>query len=89
MRNNYKKQDLAKTVHISIAKAFSEIAIEAAKIDHLPVAFSGGVAYNKIFSDVIKKEVESSNLKYLKHRLVPCGDGGVSFGQSLFAYKNI
>jgi len=89
LRNKERKIDLAKTVHVSLAKAFSSIAIEAAKKDHLPVGFSGGVAYNKIFSDVIKKSVESGGLKYVQHKLIPCGDGGVSFGQSLFAYKNI
>lgn len=89
LRNRERREDLAKTVHVSLANAFSDIAIEEAKKDHLPVAFSGGVAYNKIFSDAIKKRVESSGLKYVEHKLIPCGDGGVSFGQSLFAYKNI
>lgn len=89
LRKGQSKEDLAKTVHVSLAKAFSDIAIEEAKKDHLPIGFSGGVAYNKIFSDVIKKNVESSGLKYFEHKLIPCGDGGVSFGQSLFAYKNI
>jgi hydrogenase maturation protein HypF len=89
LRNRNRREDLAKTVHVSLANAFSDIAICEAKKDHLPIAFSGGVAYNKIFSDVIKKRIESSGLKYVEHKLVPCGDGGVSFGQSLFAYKNI
>ncbi len=89
LRNKESKKDLAKTVHVSLAKAFSEIAIDEARKDHLPIGFSGGVAYNKIFSDVIKESVESHRLKYVEHRLIPCGDGGVSFGQSLFAYKNI
>ncbi|MCC7572509.1 MAG: carbamoyltransferase HypF [Candidatus Methanofastidiosum sp.] len=89
LRDKHSKKDLAKTVHVSLARAFSEIAIEEAKNDHLPIAFSGGVAYNKIFSDTIKKYVESNNLKYVEHKLIPCGDGGVSFGQSLFAHKNI
>lgn len=89
LRKKERKNDLAKTVHVSLANAFSDIAIEEAKKDHLTIAFSGGVAYNKIFSDAIKKRVELSGLKYVEHKLVPCGDGGVSFGQSLFAYKNI
>ena len=89
LRNKESKKDLAKTVHVSLAKAFSEIAIEEAKTDHLPIGFSGGVAYNRIFSDAIRKSVELGGLKYVEHRLIPCGDGGVSFGQSLFAYKNI
>ncbi|HNZ87415.1 MAG TPA: carbamoyltransferase HypF [Methanofastidiosum sp.] len=89
MRNDHRKCDLARTVHVSLAKAFSEIAIEVAKEHNLPVGFSGGVAYNRIFSDTIKKQVESEGIKYLEHRLIPCGDGGVSFGQSLFSYKNI
>ncbi|NYT03346.1 MAG: hypothetical protein GKC00_01420 [Candidatus Methanofastidiosa archaeon] len=89
LRNKESKKDLAKTVHVSLAKAFSQIAIEEARKDNLPIGFSGGVAYNRIFSDVIKKSVESNGLKFVEHRLIPCGDGGVSFGQSLFAYKNI
>ena len=89
LRKRERREDLAKTVHVSLANAFSDIAIEEAKKDHLPIAFSGGVAYNKIFSDAIKKRVESSDLNYVEHKLAPCGDGGVSFGQSLFAYKNI
>ena len=89
LRHKHRREDLAKTVHISLANAFSEIAIETARVDHLPIGFSGGVAYNRIFSDAIRKKVKSSGLRYVEHKLIPCGDGGVSFGQSLFAYKNI
>lgn len=89
LRHKHKREDLAKTVHISLANAFSDIAIENAKVDHLPIGFSGGVAYNRIFTNAIRKKVESSGLRYVEHKLIPCGDGGVSFGQSLFAYKNI
>ena len=32
---------------------------------------------------VIRKKVEKNNLKFLMHSKVPCGDGGISYGQGV------
>ena len=49
------------------------------------IGFSGGVAYNEHISEAIRKVVERKGLKFISHRSVPPGDGGVSFGQAVYA----
>jgi hydrogenase maturation factor HypF (carbamoyltransferase family) len=48
---------------------------------HVPVGFSGGVAYNEIITNVLKKEMRQKGMKFYIHCRVPPGDGGTSFGQ--------
>ncbi|MHC1604545.1 MAG: carbamoyltransferase HypF [Candidatus Methanofastidiosia archaeon] len=79
--NSHSRKDIAMTVHKSIAHAFLEI-IENNIDLRLPVGFSGGCAYNLILSDTLRKGVEHLGMDFLEHRLVPPGDGGISFGQS-------
>ena len=75
------KADIAKTAHMAISKAFLEL-LQGHKDLHLPVGFSGGVAINSIFSKALRRGAEGMGMKFLEHRKVPPGDGGVSYGQS-------
>jgi hydrogenase maturation protein HypF len=74
------KKDIARTAHAALGKAFMEI-IANEKDLHLPVGFSGGVAYNEIIANVLEKETHKMGLQFYVHRMVPPGDGGTSFGQ--------
>jgi hydrogenase maturation factor HypF (carbamoyltransferase family) len=65
------KERLAATVQAYLAKGLYQIASRFER----PIVFSGGCAYNRIMSSfLIEKRV------YVNEN-VPCGDGGISFGQ--------
>lgn len=73
--------DIAMTAHISLARAFAD-ACSAHDDLHLPIGFTGGVAINQIMSDELRRICEHNGARYLEHRKVPPGDGGISYGQS-------
>ncbi|HII72211.1 TPA: carbamoyltransferase HypF [Candidatus Woesearchaeota archaeon] len=64
---------LAATVQMYIAKGLYMMAAEHAQ--GRPIVFSGGCAYNKIMTKYLVEKGVLVNEK------VPCGDGGVAFGQ--------
>ncbi|MBU7028058.1 MAG: carbamoyltransferase HypF [Theionarchaea archaeon] len=74
------KKDIAKTAHTALGRAYIELLSNFNDM-HLPVGFSGGVAYNEIIAKVLQKEAQKRGLEFYVHRLVPPGDGGTSFGQ--------
>jgi hydrogenase maturation protein HypF len=74
------KKDIARTVHHALGKAFVELISQYDDM-HLPIGFSGGVAYNEIITEVLRKESKKRCIRFYTHRLVPPGDGGTSFGQ--------
>jgi hydrogenase maturation protein HypF len=49
------------------------------------VGFSGGVACNEIFAKIMQKTVEDAGLHFFVHEAIPPGDGGLSFGQAVYA----
>ncbi|MEM3766653.1 MAG: hypothetical protein QXU46_06485, partial [Candidatus Bathyarchaeia archaeon] len=49
------------------------------------IGFSGGVACNEILAGIMRKTVEAANLRFLVHEAIPPGDGGLSFGQAVYA----
>ena len=83
-RKQYSQKDLAYSAHTYVAEGLAELAIEKALEKGIKnIGFSGGVASNKIISDIIRKKVESEDLNFIVHRQVPPGDGGLSFGQAI------
>jgi len=81
MMEKNSREDIAKTAHMAIARAFLDMISDYRDL-HIPVGFSGGVAINHILSKALRDGVEKMGLRFLEHRKVPPGDGGVSFGQS-------
>lgn len=72
------KKRLAATAHIYLANGFLKIA-EIIKKEHnkkMNILFSGGVAYNSIITYIMLKN------NVLINKEIPCGDGGISYGQS-------
>ena len=53
------------------------------------VCVSGGVAYNDAIASAIVAGLRSSGHTVWMNERVPCGDGGVSFGQAAYAGRAI
>lgn len=66
---------LAATAQTYIAKGLYEIAKQRKK----PIVFSGGVAYNEMISSFM------INKRVLLNKEIPCGDGGIAYGQAYLA----
>ncbi|NWG10350.1 carbamoyltransferase HypF [Candidatus Bathyarchaeota archaeon] len=76
--------DLAYSAHVYLAKGLAELAIERALKNKIKtIGFTGGVACNQIMALAMRKIVESAGVRFLVHRAVPPGDGGLSFGQAV------
>jgi hydrogenase maturation protein HypF len=78
--------DLAAAAQWFLADGVADVAIRLARESGLPaVALSGGVAYNDAISTRLRARVEDAGLTWLAHRQLPCGDGGLAFGQAVLA----
>jgi hydrogenase maturation protein HypF len=85
-RNAEAASDLAFSAEQYLAEGLAQVAADQAKrlgVD--VVGFSGGVAYNEHVTCVLRRFIEKNGLRFVVHKSVPAGDGGVSFGQSLAA----
>jgi len=72
------KEKLAATVQLYLARGLFTIASQFDK----PITFSGGCAYNNIMTSFMLEKGVHINEK------VPCGDGGISFGQIAYYLAN-
>ena len=82
------KYDIAAAAQVTLAKAFARQACEAAKSSGAPVVgLSGGVAVNAAIGKTIEDYVKAEGLKFVTNHKLPCGDGGVSFGQAVLAAR--
>jgi hydrogenase maturation protein HypF len=76
--------DLAYSAHAYLARGLATLAVEQAlEHDVRTVGFSGGAASNQILTKVMRETVEAAGLRFLVHKAVPTGDGGVSLGQAV------
>ncbi|WP_371805950.1 carbamoyltransferase HypF [Candidatus Lokiarchaeum ossiferum] len=83
---NEDMKNLAYGFHCDIAELFTNIAISTAKTHKIQkIGVSGGIAYNEIIMQTIKKLVEDANLTFLQHNRIPPGDAGISVGQIAIA----
>ncbi len=77
-------KNIASTAQYVIAKGLSDIAVEIAKEKGIDViGVSGGVAYNDFIVRTIKENVIQGNIKFIQHKRIPPGDGGISIGQAI------
>lgn len=85
-RGKFSSADLAYSTQAYLAEGLAQLAIEAAQETGVKaVGFSGGVAYNKYITLTIKRHIEENGFKFYVHEILPAGDGGISFGQTLAA----
>ena len=83
-REKHSMADLAYSAHVYLAEGLAALAIEKALKNQVKnIGFSGGVACNQILALVMRKTVEAAGLRFLVHEVVPPGDGGLSFGQTV------
>jgi hydrogenase maturation protein HypF len=83
-RQKHSTADLAYSAHAYLARGLATLAIEKASENSIKtVGFTGGIACNEIMVSTLRKIVESAGLRFLAHKAVPPGDGGLSFGQAV------
>ncbi|MHA1410352.1 MAG: carbamoyltransferase HypF [Candidatus Odinarchaeia archaeon] len=81
-RDKYSIKDLSFSAMIYLAKGLSELAINAAQQQSIAdIGISGGVAYNEVITNKIREIVTDAGFNLIEHKLVPAGDGGLSYGQ--------
>jgi hydrogenase maturation protein HypF len=89
-KSGIKPEHIALAIQKELALQFSKIAIDSAEAKNIKkVGFTGGVAYNDYITQQIAKEVKASGLEFLQHQSLPCGDGGISSGQAVYAALKI
>ena len=83
-------EDVAATAQTALAIGTARAATALAKQQGIrDVCFSGGVAYNTSIASVLCEAIESAGLCYHTNEAVPCGDGGISFGQAAYSGRGI
>lgn len=83
-RKTESSRDLAFSTQQYLAQSLAQVAIDEAQgLDIDVIGFSGGVGYNEHITRAIERVVEENGLRFVVHRFVPAGDGGVSFGQAV------
>ncbi|MBS7627304.1 carbamoyltransferase HypF [Candidatus Bathyarchaeota archaeon] len=86
LRNFHRREDLASAFQKALGTGLAEMAIRIARERGIGlIGFTGGVAYNEAINQVIRRRVEREGYRFLRHELVPCGDGGLSLGQAAIA----
>ena len=81
-----RKEDIAYSAEEYIATSMAEAAImEAEKRGIKDVVLSGGCAYNEHITSVMARKIKEHGLNLFLPSLIPCGDGGISFGQAMVA----
>jgi hydrogenase maturation protein HypF len=77
---------IAARFHVGLAIAIVE-TVNTLRQQHpiKQVALTGGVFQNRILLKQVTKRLQSSGISVLTHSLVPCNDGGLSFGQAAIA----
>lgn len=83
-RNNI--QQAAASFQYNLARGIATISCEAASESGINrIALSGGVAYNELIRETIRKTVIMNGCELIINPEMPLGDGCISFGQCVFA----
>lgn len=76
----------AAAFHFMLADALTSLCLEAARKNGLyEIGLSGGVMQNGILAWLLPRKLEKAGFAPLTHKLLPPGDGGISFGQAVWA----
>ncbi len=79
--------DLAISAETWLGTRFGEAAVRIAERTGIDdICFSGGVAINETITQALQRTVEQAGLRLHVNEAVPCGDGGISFGQVAAAF---
>lgn len=81
---------VAARFHETVARMLADAATVACEITGLgTVGVSGGCFANRMLLARLVELLEQRSLRVLYHRQVPCGDGGLAFGQAVVAAANM
>ncbi len=76
----------ARRFHVSLAHGLAKMARLGADVTGLcHVGLSGGVLHNITLSALLSKALQGHGLTCFEHMALPPGDGGISFGQAVWA----
>ena len=79
---------LARRFQLSLVEGLADLALTAARKSGIrTVALSGGVLHNRTIIQLLPAALRRRGLSPLLHRLLPPGDGGLSFGQVAWARR--
>jgi hydrogenase maturation protein HypF len=86
LRGNPDPRQLAYSFQRALAEGLVEMALVTAEESGLEtVGFTGGVAFNEMMTTIMRRKIEERGLSFLRHKVVPPGDGGISLGQAAVA----
>jgi hydrogenase maturation protein HypF len=69
-----------------LTKELAECAAETAEEEGLKqIGVTGGVAYNLPVISMLRLHAEKLGMELITHKIIPCGDGGISIGQNVVA----
>ena len=79
---------LARAFHEALADGLARLALDAATAGRIgTIGLSGGVFANRLLTGLLIERLETAEIEVLTHRLVPCGDGGLSLGQAAIGLR--
>ncbi len=80
-------KDIAAAFHIELGKTLANVALKIAKSKNInKIGLTGGVSYNKLFSQQVKDTILKEGYEFLEHNIIPPGDAGISIGQLIGGY---
>ncbi len=86
VRSGVPRRHVAASAHRTLARALAELACGMAEERGIgAVGVSGGVFCNRFFTIEVRRVVEGRGLRFVRHRILPPGDGGISVGQAFHA----
>ncbi len=77
---------VAAKFHNTVVSFLAASAVRAREETHLDVvALSGGCFANRCVTAPLAEALEAEGLRVLRHRTIPCNDGGIALGQAVVA----
>ena len=83
-----RRADLALSAEVWLGSRFGDAAAKLCQQTGIrDVCLSGGVAVNEAITRALRLSVERAGFRLHVNEAVPCGDGGISFGQVIYALR--
>jgi len=79
-------RNIAASFQFNLARGVADLGLHAAEqAGFTKIALSGGVAINHAIRETIRQEIARNGCECITNQEYPLGDGGVSFGQCIYA----
>jgi hydrogenase maturation protein HypF len=84
LRAKVPRKHIAAAAQLAVARGLALIAIDVASSSGIEVVgASGGIFYNRAITEAVRREVEGAKLRFVRHEILPPGDGCISVGQAV------